>query len=340
MATEQPAKAILPLVVVRRSKKGGHGAHHGGAWKIAYADFVTAMMAFFLLMWLLGSTTKGEKQGIADYFNTPLSVSMSGQGTGGMQSSILTAGGRDITSTEQGDGKATQPSSKTVRSGAQPTLALPRPAADSADAENLRKMKAKLSALIDRTPKLLAFKDQIRIDITSAGLRIEIVDSLNRPMFASGSRQFEPYAAEILRLIGTPLNDVDNRVSITGHTDALTYSHGDEGFSNWELSSARANAARRELIAGGMQESKVIEVRGLADVLPLHKGVLDEPANRRISILLVNRATERAFFRDGGRVVAQASGTASEAAVAVADKIEQDASHMRGETPAKQAPAH
>jgi chemotaxis protein MotB len=340
MAAEQPAKGVLPPVIVRRTKKGSHGGHHGGAWKIAYADFVTAMMAFFLLMWLLGSTTRGEKQGIADYFNTPLSMSMSGQGTGGMQSSILNAGGRDITSTDKGDGKATQPSNKTDKSGAQPTVALPRRSADSADADNLRKLKAKLATFIDQTPKLRAFKDQIRIDITSAGLRIEIVDSLKRPMFASGSAQFEVYAAEILRLISTPLNDVDNRVSITGHTDALTYSHGDQGFSNWELSSERANAARRELIAGGMKESKVIEVRGLADVLPLHKGVLDEPANRRISILLVNQATERAFFRDGGRVVAQTSGTASEAAVDVADKIEQGASPMHGEAPAARTPAH
>ncbi len=132
-------------------------------------------------------------------------------------------------------------------------------------------------------------------------MRIEIVNSLNRPMFASGSFRMESYATTILTNIGSTLNDVDNRVSIAGHTDAVPYSGGQTGYSNWELSSERANTARRALVAGGMKEGKVLQVRGLADALPLNKDVADEPTNRRISILVLNKAAEQAFFKDGGR---------------------------------------
>jgi chemotaxis protein MotB len=175
----------------------------------------------------------------------------------------------------------------------------------------LKQLKQKLSALIERTPALAAYKDQIRIDITSEGLRIEIVDSLKRPMFPSGSAKLESYVTTILAQIGSSLNDVDNRVSIAGHTDAVPYSGGEAGYSNWELSSERANAARRALIAGGMNEGKILQVRGLADVLPLNKAVADEPTNRRISILVLNKAAEQTFFADGGRTAVDESQPAS-----------------------------
>lgn len=295
-ATQQDEAAPAP-VIVRRSRKGDdHGAHHGGAWKIAYADFVTAMMAFFLLMWLLGSTSKYDKQGIEDYFNTPLSSLLGGQeGTGAARPNVIQGGGRDLSDTRPGDGKKSQvdPAKPTVASSA----VLP------SDANRLQQLKAKLTALIEQTPALKAFKDQIRISITNEGLRIEIVDSQNRPMFASGSSKLEPYAVTILTQIGATLNDVDNRVSIAGHTDAVAYTAGPEGYSNWELSSERANAARRALVSGGMHGEKVLQVRGLADVLPLNSQVVDEPTNRRISILVLNKAAEVAFFQDGGRKV-------------------------------------
>jgi chemotaxis protein MotB len=198
-----------------------------------------------------------------------------------------------------------------------PSLARAAVAVD--DMQRLQQLKQKLTALIENTPALRAFKDQIRIAITSEGLRIEIVDSLKRPMFASGSSKLESYVTTILSNIGASLNDVDNRVSIAGHTDAVPYSGNQKGYSNWELSSERANAARRALVAGGMNEGKVLQVRGLADALPLNKEVIDEPTNRRISILVLNKAAELAFFRDGGRTTvdqALPADTAIPAAVA------------------------
>jgi chemotaxis protein MotB len=306
--SREPMQSVLaPTVVVRRKKKSAHAAHHGGAWKIAYADFVTAMMAFFLLMWLLGSTSKYDKQGIEDYFNTPLSTVFGGKdGSGAARTSVIDGGGRDLSSSRPGEAtkSQTQPLPKTTARAA-------ATAAAKEDAQRLQQLKQKLSALIEQTPALAAFKDQIRIDITSEGLRIEIVDSLKRPMFASGSPKLEPYVMTILAQIGASLNDVDNRVSIAGHTDAVPYSGGEAGYSNWELSSERANAARRALINGGMNERKILQVRGLADALPLNKAVADEPTNRRISILVMNKAAEQAFFADGGRTAVDESQPAS-----------------------------
>ncbi|SAK47073.1 OmpA/MotB family outer membrane protein [Caballeronia arationis] len=293
--SRDPLQSVLaPTVVVRRKKKGGHGGHHGGAWKIAYADFVTAMMAFFLLMWLLGSTSKYDKQGIEEYFNTPLAAVFGGKdGSGAAHTSVIEGGGRDLSSSRPGEANKSQ---------TQPVpQSIARAAVAADDSQRLQQLKQKLTALIENTPALRAFKDQIRIAITSEGLRIEIVDSLKRPMFASGSSRLEGYVTTILSQIGASLNDVDNRVSIAGHTDAVPYSGGQAGYSNWELSGERANAARRALVAGGMSERKVLQVRGLADVLPLNKDVADEPTNRRISILVLNKAAEQAFFRDGGR---------------------------------------
>jgi chemotaxis protein MotB len=293
--SRDPLQSVLaPTVIVRRKKKGGHGGHHGGAWKIAYADFVTAMMAFFLLMWLLGSTSKYDKQGIEDYFNTPLAAVFGGKdGSGAARTSVIEGGGRDLSSSRPGE--ATKSQTQPVP----PSIA--RAAVAAEDAQRLQQLKQKLTALIENTPALRAFKDQIRIAITSEGLRIEIVDSLKRPMFASGSSRLESYVTTILSQIGASLNDVNNRVSIAGHTDAVPYSGGQTGYSNWELSGERANAARRALVSGGMSEKKVLQVRGLADVLPLNKDVADEPTNRRISILVLNKAAEQAFFKDGGR---------------------------------------
>ncbi|WP_345815031.1 flagellar motor protein MotB [Paraburkholderia sp. PREW-6R] len=303
-------------VIVRRSKKGGdHDGHHGGAWKIAYADFVTAMMAFFLLMWLLGSTSKYDKQGIEDYFNTPLSSLLGGnEGTAAARPSVVQGGGRDISDTRPGDGKKSQvqPAPPTP---AQPTIT-------PSDMGKLQQLKAKLTALIEQNPALKAFKDQIRISITNEGLRIEVVDSQNRPMFPSGSSKLQPYAVTILTQIGAALNDVENRVSIAGHTDAVPFTAGPEGYSNWELSSERANAARRALVSGGMHAEKVLQVRGLADVLPLNSNVVDEPTNRRISILVLNKAAEQAFFHDGGRTAIDENSPASAAIPAAVSRLQ------------------
>ncbi len=280
-------------IVVRRKKGGAHAGHHGGAWKIAYADFVTALMAFFLLMWLLGSTSKYDKEGIEKYFNTPLSALFSGKDSSpATPSSIVQGGGSNIADTRPGVGQMTQPN---------PPAQTITPQLASDEMQRLQQLKQKLTSLIEHVPALNAYKDQIRISITSEGLRIEIVDSQKRPMFASGSAHMQPYAVTILTQIGAALNDVENHISIAGHTDDVAYQGGEDGYTNWELSSDRANAARRALVTGGMRLEKVLQVRGLADVLPMQGNDPNAPTNRRISILIMNRAAELAFYRDGGR---------------------------------------
>lgn len=298
------------LLVIRRKGKGGHDGHHGGAWKIAYADFVTAMMAFFLLMWLLGSTTKGEKAGIADYFNTPLSVALSGGTYSGGATSVLDGGGQDISRPQIGDVSHNDDTAARQRPKGSDT----RPMGKD-DTGQLRSLKKKIETLINQNINLRAFSDQIKLDITSEGLRIQIVDSQNRPMFSSGSATLAPYTHEILRQIGVALNDVDNRVSIAGHTDSHPYTGSQTHYSNWELSSERANAARRELIDGGMKTEKVIQVRGLADALPFSPDDPAAPMNRRISIVVLNRQTEAAFMRDRGRTDVNTIDQASAAIV-------------------------
>ncbi|CAM2145363.1 chemotaxis protein MotB [Pararobbsia alpina] len=322
------------LILRRKSGHGDHG-HHGGAWKIAYADFVTAMMAFFLLMWLLNSTNKSDKQGIADFFNRPISVAFDHGNSSSASASIINGGGTDLmskTSAEvaHGDDSKTQnavlvPNATTQKSADEQDSSTPgmmMPAADPMQPENtpradtpddaakLKALKDRLDKMIEMNAKLQQFKNQIRIDITSEGLRIQIVDAQNRPMFQTGRAELEPYAKEILDQIGIALNDVPNHISIAGHTDSAPYSGALSGYSNWELSSERANSARRELGIGGLKELKVLQVRGLADALPLVKDDLAAPANRRISILVLNKKTEDAFYRDGGRMDLSTPGSA------------------------------
>ncbi|WLE59704.1 flagellar motor protein MotB [Burkholderia plantarii] len=304
-AAEQAARKMGGgTTIVRRVKRDAHEGHHGGAWKIAYADFVTAMMAFFLLMWLLGSTSKYDRQGIENYFNTPLSALLGAHADSGVaRSSVIDGGGHDLSDTHGGNGNAT------------PQAAPGRPSpADAANDARLALLKQQLTALVDENPKLKAFKNQIRLSTTREGLRIEIVDSRSRPMFATGSARLVDYAYDILSQIGGVLNQVDNRVSLAGHTDAVPYSGGIAGYSNWELSSERANAARRALVADQLREDKLLQVRGLADVLPLERGVADAEVNRRISILVLNKEAERAFFSEAAESSASASRLVAAAA--------------------------
>ncbi|MHB1332122.1 MAG: flagellar motor protein MotB [Sulfuriferula sp.] len=290
------AEAVPRPIIVKRIKKSG-GGHHGGAWKIAYADFVTAMMAFFLLMWLLGSTTKGELQGIAEYFQTPLRVAMAGGSGSGDSSSIIQGGGKDLTKQIGQINKADNPAQKKTYDlkAAQADL-------DRLDASRLKALKGRIEAAIDANPTLKQFKKQLLIDITTEGLRIQIVDEKNRPMFALSKAKLEPYTKEILHDIGHTLNDVPNKISLSGHTDASPYSGGGAGYSNWELSADRANASRRELIAGGMDESKILRVVGLASAVPLDSKDPFNPINRRISIIVMNKKTEDAIAREAGNV--------------------------------------
>ncbi len=279
-------------IVIKKIKKAGHG-HHGGAWKIAYADFVTAMMAFFLLMWLLGSTAKGDMEGIAEYFKTPLKVALQGGSGSGDASSVIKGGGTDITR-----------KSGQVKKAEDPAIKKRAINLEAAKAELVRKEKIKLEDLkgrlektIDSNPLLKQFKKQLMLDITKEGLRIQIVDEQNRPMFDSGGAHLKPYTQVILREIGKVLNEVDNRISLSGHTDATPYSGGDKGYSNWELSADRANASRRELVAGGMSDGKMLRVVGLSSAVPFDQANPESPVNRRISIIVMNREAEEAITK-------------------------------------------
>jgi chemotaxis protein MotB len=287
----------LRPIIVKRIKKSG-GGHHGGAWKIAYADFVTAMMAFFLLMWLLGSTTKGDLQGISDYFQTPLKVAMAGGSGSGDSSSVIKGGGKDLTRSNGQIQKSDDPakSRKTYNlKAAQAELA-------KAEEAQLKNLKQRIDTAIEVNPTLKQYKNQLLLDITSDGLRIQIVDEQNRPMFALAKADLQPYTKEILFEIGKLLNDIPNKVSLSGHTDASAYSSGEKGYSNWELSADRANASRRALVAGGMDEAKVLRVVGLSSAVPFNKNDPMDPVNRRISIIVMNKKAEEAITKEGSTV--------------------------------------
>jgi chemotaxis protein MotB len=288
-------------IVVKRIRKHAHG-RHGGAWKIAYADFVTAMMAFFLLMWLLGSTTSGDLKGISEYFQTPLKVALMGGSGSGDSSSIIKGGGQDLTRTEGQQKKGEIREERKI-------INLKAAEAELAHREKLKlqDLRDRINRAIDGSQALRQFRKQLLLDVTSEGLRIQIVDEQNRPMFASGSAQLQPYTREILQEIGRALNDVPNRIGISGHTDAQAYSGGERGYSNWELSGDRANAARRELVSGGMLETRVLRVVGLSSAVPIDAANPLNPSNRRISIIVMNRKTEEAVSKDGGTLEADVS---------------------------------
>jgi chemotaxis protein MotB len=281
-----------PVIVVRRVKKAAH-AHHGGAWKIAYADFVTAMMAFFLLMWLLGSTAKGDLQGIADYFNSPLQVALNGGGSGsGDSSHVVQGGGQDLTRTT---GQVMRGETEAERR----RINLQALRAEQRRQERLRleALKARVERAIAANARLADLRRQIRLDLTSEGLRIQIVDEQNRPMFDTGSAEVKDYMRELLREMGRVLNEVENRVTLAGHTDSAPYGSGARGYSNWELSADRANASRRELIAGGMDEGKIVRVVGLAASVLLDEADARNPVNRRISIVVLHKDVEQSLLR-------------------------------------------
>lgn len=285
-------------IIVKRIKKVA-GGHHGGAWKIAYADFVTAMMAFFLLMWLLGSTSKATLEGISEYFKMPLKVALQGGPSVAASDSVLKGGGKDLTKKQAQVKPVDGPKGKQKEVDIKDA----KTALEKAEQEKLAELKLKIEEAIDASPTLSKFKKQLLIDITSEGLRIQIVDEQNRPMFASSKAELQPYAKQILHEIGSMLNDVPNKISLSGHTDAVPYPTGDKGYSNWELSSDRANASRRELVAGGMDESKLLRVVGLSSASLFDKENPLNPVNRRISIIIMNKKAEEDAVKDEGATV-------------------------------------
>ena len=305
------AKKLQPIII-KRIKKGGHVAH-GGAWKIAYADFVTAMMAFFLLMWLLGSTTEGDKKGIADYFASPLKVAMSGGSGSGDSSHVVKGGGEDLT---RSTGQVKRGEQESKRSTV--NLHQLKDQQKRAEVARLEDLKRKVQSRLDQNNKLAGMSAQIRLDMTADGLRIQIIDQDQRPMFASGSAVVQPHMRELLREVGAVLADVPNRLTLEGHTDAVPFSGSAEGrergYSNWELSADRANASRRELLAGGLPEEQVLRVQGLAASNPFDRTDATAPSNRRISIIVMTRDAEDNVFRAGANPLAETEATPPAAA--------------------------
>jgi chemotaxis protein MotB len=251
------------------------------------------MMAFFLLMWLLGSTTEGDKKGIADYFSSPLKIALLSSGSGaGDASHLIKGGGQDLTRTtgqvKRGDVQAKR---DTVN------LHALKQEQVRAEIARLEDLKRKVEQTIAASAQVAALASQLRLDMTRDGLRIQIVDEHARAMFASGSSVVQPHMRELLREIGTVLIQVPNRLTLEGHTDALPFAGGDRGYSNWELSADRANASRRELVAGGLPDERVLRIQGLASSQPLDAADPNAASNRRISIIVMNRDAEERMFR-------------------------------------------
>src|SRR5690606_37579599 len=264
-----------PRIVVRR-KKLHHQESHGGSWKIAYADFMTAMMAFFLVMWLLSLIPVHELTLVAEYFRKPLVEAIRSQNENRpLGTDAVIPGG-----------------APSVIPNFQLTPRTPKDSGDISDMERLENLRENLEQLIEHDPVMSEYRPQMLLDMTPDGLRVQILDRKNRPMFYTGSATLQREMRVILRQLGPVLNGMPNSITITGHTDARQYATGEREYSNWELSADRANAARRELVAGGMDDAKVRRVQGVSSTVNL----VDDPyadANRRISILVLNRRAER-----------------------------------------------
>jgi chemotaxis protein MotB len=280
-------------IIIKKVKKGGDHGHHGGAWKLAYADFVTAMMAFFLLLWLLSATTTEQKQGIADYF-APTFASKSTNGANGV------LGGNSVTSDNgaQSSGSVvvtlTPPSASTSNDDNSQAQTKPNDdevnkAIAEREEQAFKDAEKELTQAIQNTASLKDFADNLIIDRTPEGMRIQIVDQDRKSMFASGSAEPLQRTKEILQLVAKIILKLPNRISIAGHTDATPFS-GRADYSNWELSSDRANASRRVLLDAGVPASRIAEVKGMAATEPLFPEDPMLPSNRRISITLLREA--------------------------------------------------
>jgi chemotaxis protein MotB len=306
-----PEKNARPIIIVKRIKKGG-GGHHGGAWKVAYADFVTAMMAFFLVMWLVTAVSKDKRAAIFEYFKNPsmetgksVKPAPGQMGPGGASTSPINLGGgldsmRTAAMKRPDIGAA--PNLPTREQIADPnfdknnptkaqTEAQAREQVQAAEHKKLETLMEELKEAVSKSQALEPFKDQLLLDITPEGIRIQIVDAQNRPMFDVGSARLRDYTQSILHELTPYLSSVPNRISITGHTDIRPYP-GQGGYSNWELSADRANAARRALVLAGLPDEKIARVVGLSSSVLFDKQDPQNPINRRISIVIMTKQAE------------------------------------------------
>ncbi|MBK3866207.1 flagellar motor protein MotB [Pseudomonas stutzeri] len=270
-------------IIVKRVKKVA-GGHHGGAWKIAFADFATAMMAFFLVMWLMGSATPEQKRLISGYFQDPIGFTQSAS------PHVIDLGGTPTPSPDRTLNQEMEPSQSQAQVDSDQAQTL----AEQIERERLDLLLQELQNKVDENPELQKFKDQILFEITQDGLRIQIMDAENRPMFALGSAQLQPYFEDILLALVDTIAAVPNKISISGHTDAKPFA-GRGDFGNWELSAGRANAARRTLVAGGYPEEQIARVVGYASSALFDRKDPFNPVNRRIDILVLTKKAQRSI---------------------------------------------
>ena len=295
-------------IVIKRNKRR-QAEHHGGVWKVAYADFVTAMMAFFLVMWIVTAVNKAERAAIFDYFKNPSMQSGHSphaapgpMGPGGASTSPINLGGglNGFSSRPHQLVNVVPPQKLTGIPAAQParrtSLAEAKKVLQGADHKRLESLMAQLRKAVNKSQALKPFKDQLLIDITPRGVRIQIVDAKNRPMFDLGSATLRSYTRRILETLAPYLNSVPNQIAIIGHTDAHQYPRRAH-YTNWELSADRANAARRALVEGGLDAGKVARVVGLASTVLFDKTNPFDPINRRISIIVMTRREAEAALR-------------------------------------------
>jgi len=283
-----------PIIIIKRKKKGGHAAHHGGAWKVAYADFVTAMMAFFLLLWLLNATTEEQKAGISDYF-APASVSRVASGGGGvLGGKSMTPDGAQRSQTSaitipmpaelDSDDKKTQSLSDTLSEDEQNKLLAKR------EEERFDQAAEELRQAIQSVPELAKLAESLIIDYTPEGMRIQIVDQDKLSMFPLGSAVMYDYTRHLLLEVAKIIGKMPNRIAVTGHTDSTPYSRSST-YTNWELSTDRALASRRALLESGLMGDRIERVIGKADKEHIIPDEPNSPRNRRLSIVLLREST-------------------------------------------------
>ncbi|MGM0766904.1 MAG: flagellar motor protein MotB [Pseudomonadota bacterium] len=273
-----------PIIVKRKKKVAG--GHHGGSWKVAFADFATAMMAFFLVLWLTATATPEQKLAVEGYFKDPVG---------------FTEGGSPNPVDLEGSASVINESTQDIeRSDIQIEDQVVEELAETLEQRQMEELFQELQERIEQSETLQEFKDQLLIDITSEGLRIQIVDRSQRPMFDSGRAELKYYSQDILFELAKPLGSVSNKLSITGHTDSTPFG-GRPGYTNWELSADRANTARRALVAGGVRSQQIARVVGLSDSVLFDKDDSTAPVNRRISIIVLNKKTADGIQSNAGQ---------------------------------------
>ena len=279
-------------VIVKKVKKGGHAAHHGGAWKVAYADFVTAMMAFFLLLWLLNATTEDQRQGLADYFSPTPGAIQSTTGGEGMMSGQSVATEGAMTEDRSAPGIAVMlpdEAEEVTEEEAEEVLA-------EVEEEQFAQVEESLREAMEETEELAELGDSLIIDQSPEGLRIQIVDQEGIAMFRRGSTSLSDEAQKLIQQVTKVIEKLPNKIAITGHTDATRFTR--YGYDNWDLSTDRANSSRRGLIKAGLPIERIFRVTGRSSEDPLDTADPTAPVNRRISIVLLRKQFIEQYRQD------------------------------------------